>query len=82
MENAEPTPAPALKNWKIVGALALLVVLLAILFFGPSLSDSTPAEPEVRTPSMENVPPPGSKQLTIEVQPESEGTPQQTQETQ
>ena len=79
MEEVSSKTGPPTNTWKIVGALALLVVVLAVLFFGPSLGGGSAQEPEVNSPSMENIPPPGAKQLTIEVPPESEAQGSQEQ---
>jgi hypothetical protein len=70
MNETNPKPATRLNTWKIVGALAVMALILAIFALGPSLTGPPdPGPPD--GPSMKNIPPPGSKQLTIEVNPES-----------
>jgi hypothetical protein len=55
--------------FKLLAALAVLVVVLGVLFLGPWMGNEPAAGPDVRLPSMENVPPSGTH-LKVEIQPE------------
>lgn len=52
---------------KIVGALVMLGLFLAVMLLGPELRQSSVPADAVRVPAMSNVPPPGS--FGIEVEP-------------
>jgi hypothetical protein len=57
-------------RWKIVAILLTLVAVVALLAWGPSLSGNSDPGPDVRLPSMENIPP-NDQRMKIELQPES-----------
>lgn len=56
---------------KLVAALVVLFAIVGVLFWGPLLEGEPDPGPDIRTPSMENVPPSGTH-LTIEINEEAE----------